>query len=331
MNELTKLLISLTIRQRITIGLAAATILAGLWGLARWNQERNFQPLYTSLSTEDAAAVVEKLRADKIEYRLDPTGGVIRVRSEAVAETRLRIAGAGLPKTGRIGFELFDGANFGLTEFAEQVNFRRALEGELERSIAALAEVERARVHISFPKDSVFLESRQEAKASVMLKLRSRARLSPQNGQAICHLVASAVDRLSPDHVTILDTAGNLLVRPRKGGLDSGLEGSEAGLEYKQKIERDLGLKIQSTLEPLLGAEGFRAGVSVDFDFAGGEESREVFDPNGSVVLTSQKSEDTGALAQPAGQPGTASNLPNPPATPPAALIGSSRKTESFT
>ncbi|MGH9658168.1 MAG: flagellar basal-body MS-ring/collar protein FliF, partial [Bryobacteraceae bacterium] len=259
---------------------------------------------------------------------LDETGGVVLVSADKLAEARLRIAGAGLPKTGRLGFELFDSTNFGLTEFAEQVNFRRAIEGELERTIGSMSEVERARVHISLPKDSVFLESRQEAKASVVIRLRGRARLSAQNGAAICHLVASAVERLSADRVTVLDTDGNLLVRPRATG-GGETEASDASLEYKQKIERDLVQKINSTLQPLLGEDNFRAGVSVECDFSTAEESRETFDPAGSVVLTSQKSEDAAGSAAASGVPGTASNLPNPASRPAAGAGAVSRRTEN--
>src|SRR5258708_32459639 len=157
-----------------------------------------------------------KLKADGMEYRVDDTGTGIRIPSDKVAEVRLERASGGLPKTGRIGFELFDKNSFGLTEFAEQVNYRRAIEGELKRSIGALSEIERARVHISLPKDSVFLESKQEAKASVVVSLRAGARLSAQNGAAITYLVASAVDRLSPVAVSVIDPRGNLLIRPRK-------------------------------------------------------------------------------------------------------------------
>src|SRR6185369_16470495 len=201
------------------------------------------------------------------------------------------MAAEGLPKTSRIGFELFDKSNFGLTEFAEQVNYRRAIEGELERSIMALSEIERARVHISLPKDSVFLESKQEAKASVVVSLRPRAKLSPQNGAAITYLVASAVDRLSPDAVTVLDTQGNLLVRPHKASAE-GADQPQVDMEYRQKMERDLVLKIGSTLEPLLGADKFRAGASVEVDFTSADQSEETFDPARSAMVTAQKTED---------------------------------------
>src|SRR6266567_3260831 len=293
MGQIRKLLSSLTLRQQISIVVAMVAVGAGLWLLARWNRERDFVPLYSNLSAEDAGAVMAKLKEENVDYRVD--GNTLRVPSDKVAELRLRMASEGLPKTSRIGFELFDKSNFGLTEFAEQVNYRRAIEGELEKSIMALSEIERARVHISLPKDSVFLESKQEAKASVVVNLRPRAKLTPQNGAAITYLVASAVDRLSPEAVTVLDTRGNLLVRPHKASAEAGGDQAEADLEYRQKIERDLVLKIGSTLEPLLGADKFRVGVSVEVDSTSADQSEETFDPSKSVMVSSQKTDLEGS------------------------------------
>src|SRR5260221_882463 len=327
MGQIRKLLSSLTLRQQISIVVAMVAVGVGLWLLARWNHERDFVPLYSNLSAEDAGAVMAKLKEENVEYRVD--GNSLRVPSDKVAEIRLRMASEGLPKTSRIGFELFDKSNFGLTEFAEQVNYRRAIEGELEKSIMALSEIERARVHISLPKDSVFLESKQEAKASVVVNLRPRAKLTPQNGAAITYLVASAVDRLSPEAVTVLDTRGNLLVRPHKASAEAGGDQAEADLEYRQKMERDLVLKIGSTLEPLLGAEKFRAGASVEVDFTSADQSEETFDPSRSAMVTAQKTEDVSGTALQAGIPGTASNLPRPPPRQPGSGTGTSRRTEN--
>jgi flagellar M-ring protein FliF len=328
MNQIRKLLASLSLRQQISIGIAVAVIGVGLWQLSRWNRERDFRPLYANLPADDAGEVIAKLKTDGIEYRVDDSA--IRVPSDKVAEIRLRMAAAGLPKTGRIGFELFDKTNFGLTEFAEQVNYRRAIEGELERSIMALTEIERARVHISLPKDSVFLESKQEAKASVVVSLRTGAKLSPQNGAAITYLVASAVDRLSPDAVSVIDTRGNLLIRPRKASADANGDQPEIDMEYRQKMERDLVSKIGSTLEPLLGAEKFRAGASVEVDFSSADQSEETYDPTRSVMLTAQKTEDVTGVSLQAGVPGTASNLPRPPARQPGSGGGTTRSTENI-
>jgi flagellar M-ring protein FliF len=306
-----RLFANLSVGQRVTIGLVAALVLAGIYGLVHWQKESDFKPLFTGLSAEDAAAIVQKLKEGGIEYRLPDAGGAVLVASARLAETRLAMAAADLPKTGRIGFELFDKTNLGASEFAEHINYRRAVEGELERSVMSLAEVEQARVHITFPKDSVFLDAQQPAKASVLVKTRPGARLAPQNVQAINHLVASAVEGLSPDAVSVVDMNGNLLGRPKApGGLD-GPEPSEASLDYRHKLEADLLAKINSTLEPLLGSK-FRAGVSVECDFTGGEQSEEIFDPAHSVMLSSQRTEDSTGTSSAGGTPGTASNLPRP-------------------
>src|SRR6478672_5433376 len=196
-----KILANLSTRQRITILVVAIAIGAGLYSLVQWKKEADFRPLFTGLAPEDGAGIVQKLKEAGVEYRLPEGGGTVLVPSSRLADLRLTMAAAGLPKTGRIGFELFDKVNLGATEFTEHVNYRRALEGELERSVMALAEVEQARVHLTFPKDSVFMEARQPAKGSVMVKIRPGARLAPANVLAICHLVSSAVEGLAPEGV----------------------------------------------------------------------------------------------------------------------------------
>ena len=326
-----KLFANLSIGQRATLAVVAVLVVGGIYALVQWHKESDFKPLFTGLSAEDAAGIVQKLKESGVEYRLPESGGEVLVPSARLAELRLVMAGAGLPKTGRIGFELFDKSSLGATEFTEHVNYRRAVEGELERSVMSLAEVEQARVHITFPKDSVFLDAQQPAKAAVMVKIRPGAHVAPQNVQAIDHLVASAVEGLSPDAVSVLDMNGNLLGRPKPaGGLD-GPEPSEAALDYRHKIEADLLAKINSTLEPLLGANKFRAGVSVDCDFTGGEQSEEIFDPARSVMMSSQRTEDsTGAIGA-GGVPGTASNLPRPTSRTSGTGNRTSRVTENIT
>src|SRR5204862_6397650 len=188
--------------------IAATCVIAGLVTFSHWSQERDFRPLYSSLSPEDAGAVLAKVREGGSEFRLAEGGTSVLVPSSRVAELRLQLAAAGVPKSGRIGYELFDKTNFGTSDFAEQVNYHRALEGELERSIVSLSEVEQARVHLTLPKESIFLESRQPAKASVLVKLRPGARLAPQNVAAICQLMASAVEGLAPEAVSVVDMRG---------------------------------------------------------------------------------------------------------------------------
>lgn len=330
MEQLKRLLESLSLKQKLTVAAAALAVASAIYFGIEWNKERDLQPLYTNLAPEDAGAVVEKLRSANIKYKVED-GGTILVPSAAVAELRLEMAAAGLPKTGRLGFELFDKTNLGTSEFAEHINYRRAIEGELERSVMALAEVERARVHVTFAKDSIYLDRREPAKASVMVKLRPGKRLAPGSVQAVQHLAASAVEGLDAAAVSVLDMNGVLLSKPRSE-LDDATGGSSGMLDYRQAVERDYLAKIRATLDPLLGSEKYRAGVSAECDFTSGEESEEIYDPNGSVVSTSQKTEDiSGAQSSGGGVPGTASNLPRPAPRTASTTGGVSRKTENVT
>jgi flagellar M-ring protein FliF len=327
-----RLIDSLTWKQILSIIVVAGGVIAGLVSLSRWNQERDFRPLYSSLSPEDAAAVLTKVREGGTEFRLSDNGTTVLVPSVKVAEVRLQLAAAGIPKSGRIGFELFDKTNFGASDFAEQVNYHRALEGELERSVMSIAVVEQARVHITLAKDSVFLESRQPAKASVLVKLRPGSQLTAQNVSAICQLTASAVDGLAPEAVSVVDMRGNLLNRARRTALADDPGPSGAALDYRQQIEHDLLTKINSTLEPLLGPDKFRATAAVECDFSSAEQSEESFDPAKSVMLTSQKTEDISGGAVAGGVPGTASSLPRPTSRPATTGNGGvTRRTENIT
>jgi len=330
MDQIKLLIASLSIRQRIIIGFAAVAVIGAIVAATMWARERDFRPLYTNLSPEDAGVVVAKVHESGTEYRLAANGTTVLVPSAKVDDLRLQLAAAGIPKTGRIGYELFDKTNFGETDFTEQVNYHRALEGELERSMMGLAQVEQARVHLTFPKDSIFSEERQAAKASVLLKLRIGAKLTSQNVAAICHLTASAVEGLQPEQVSVLDMNGNLLSHPRSPGSPDGADPSDAGLEYKQKVEHDLLAKINATLEPVVGADAFRSGISVDCDFTSGDQSEETFDPSKSVMVTSQKTEDLSGGALSGGIPGAPSNLPRPTSRASNSNSGMARRSENI-
>jgi flagellar M-ring protein FliF len=330
MNQLKQIFDRLSWSQRIWIAVAVVAVIGGMAWVNHWNDERDFKPLFTGLADEDAGALVAKLHEANVEYRLANGGSTILVPSDKVAEARLQMASMGLPKSGRIGFELFDKANFGASEFTEQVNYHRAIEGELERSVMSIREVETARVHLTLAKDSLYSEARQPAKASVLVKLRHAAALSPQNIAAICQLTASAVPGLSSDQVSLVDTSGNLLNRPRPSTPGDGADASEATLDYRKSIEQGIQNKIASTLEPLLGPDHFRIGVSADVDLTSGEQSEEVFDPAKSVMVTSQRTEDGPALASASGVPGTASNLPRPTSKASTGASNYARHTESI-
>ncbi len=324
------LIANLSLTQRITIAIVALAAVGGIYALVHYQKEADFKPLFTGVAPEDAAAIVQKLREGGIDYRLPEGGGSVLVPSAHLAELRLNMAAAGLPKTGRIGFELFDKTNLGATEFTEHINYRRALEGELERSVMSLADVEQARVHLTFPKDSVFLEAQQPAKASVLVKIRPHAQLGTANVAAICNLVASAVEGLAPGAVAVLDMNGNLLSRPKQPNSD--IDGaSDGSLDYRRQIETDLLTKVNATLDPLLGANKFRAGISVDCDFSGGELSEEAFDPGRSVMASSQRTEDSAGTGSSSGIPGTPSTLPHPAAKSSSVSNRVTRMTENIT
>ncbi len=334
MNQLRRILQSLSWTQRIWLMVAAVAVAGGISLFTNWNRERDFKPLFSGLDAEDAGALVAQLKATSVEYRLADNGTAVLVPSALVDETRLTLASAGLPKSGRVGYELFDKANLGASEFTEQVNYHRAIEGELERTVMTIREVERARVHITLAKDSLYSESKELAKASVLVKLRPGARLSAQSVAAICQLTASAVPELSPDQVSLVDTSGNLLNRARRASAPDGSDDSEATLEYRKGVEKDVQAKMIATLEPLLGADHFRANVSADVDLTSGEQSEENYDPQKSATLSSQTSEDGPALPAASGVPGTASNLPRPTANAAAVTSGTNnfaRKVQNTT
>jgi flagellar M-ring protein FliF len=313
--------------QRLTIVVAVLAAGGAYLAISSWHHDANFKALYRGMAGEDAAQAVQKLKEGNIEYRLEDDGNTILVPTGKASEARLLLAREGLPKSGRIGFELFDKTNFATTDFAEQVNYRRALEGELERTIASLAEIEKARVHLTFPKDSVFVESRQPAKASVLLNLRHSASLAPENVAAIAHLVASAVEGLSPQQVTIVDSHGDLLNKPRSA--DTLGSASDSQFEYQVNVEHELAKKLNETLDPILGAGNYRTGVSVECDFSGVDESEEVLDPTKSAIVSSQRTDESSAGRVNAGVPGVAANLPDPPAATPPGTSGTTRRTEN--
>ena len=328
MNQLATIWKSLSRGQQVSLIVVPIMVCAAAFGLLRWKHESTFRILYSALAAEDAAAVTQKIREAGIEYRLDDTGATVLVPADRLADARLALAGAGLPKSGRIGFELFDRANLGASDFAEQVNYRRALEGELERTVATLSEVDQARIHITFAKESVFLDARQPSKATVVLRMKRIGQLQPASVVAIANLIASAVDGLSPESVAIIDANGRLLSRPRVSG-DGEAQLAEANLDYRRQVESELLAKINTALGPLLGPDRFHASVSADCDFSSSEQNEEIVDATKSAVLTSQTTEESSGGAMAGGTPGVASNLPRPTARAAAGSSGLVRHTEN--
>lgn len=297
------------------IGLAAfVLILAGLLALTAAIARRpHFGVLYASLNDEDAAKVVARLRDLKTPYRI-AGGGTIEVPVERIAELRLDLAADGLPTGGQAGFELFDRSRLGLSEFGERLNYQRALQGELARTIAHLDPVEEARVHISLPRERLYSSEQQEPSASVVLKLRGGQRLNAQQVRSIVHLVSGAVEGMRPEGVTILDTQGRLLSSGADGA-SGGLTAASDHLELQREYERQVEETVQSMLDNVLGQgkSVVRASATLDFDQV--QRERETYDPgaNGSgVMLTRRETRETytgGGDLTPAGIPGVSSNI----------------------
>lgn len=250
-----------------------------------WNQSPGYQVLYSGLSPTDSGPVIEKLREKKIPYRVD--GVAIKVPAEDVYEIRMELAGEGLPQGGGVGFEIFDKTGFGVSDFVQKVNYRRALQGELARTIAQIREVEHARVHLAIPEKRIFLDDENKSRASIVLELRPGAKLTQTQVSSIVHLVSGSFENLTPQDVTVVDTEGRMW---NKGGEDqSVLALSSSQLEYKREIERDLEKRIETMIEKIVGSGKVVARVSVEVDTKHIERTEETFDPESQVVRSEQR------------------------------------------
>ncbi|MBI5741662.1 MAG: flagellar M-ring protein FliF [Nitrospirae bacterium] len=298
--------------------------IAGVLLLVSWTQRVDYQVLYSNLSEEDAGKILQELQERKIPYKAG-AGGAILVAADKVYDVRLQLASQGLPQGGGVGFEIFDNTNFTASEFVQKLNFRRALEGELSRTIRSLAGVQQCRVHLVVPDKSIFMlpENSQEATAAIFVSLRQGRKLSGSEVDGIIHLVASSVEGLSPKNITVVDNKGELLQKPNDDGLLS-LSGSQ--MEFQHDYEVNLASKVLSILEPVVGRGKVKAKVSAEFDFTKSERTEEKFDPEGVVVRSEQKSTEKSTTGAPAGVPGVASNLPGGGAQQVASTQGQSQK-----
>lgn len=293
--------------QRVAMVGVVVVVVAALAWVILGGTSTKMVPLARGLSAEDEAAAVAALEEAKIPYQLD-AGGTILVPEAQVHDARLEMAISTSPGGKAVGFELFDESELGRSAFSEKVNFHRAMEGELARTIRHLKPVEKARVHLVIPERRLFEEDQAEPSASVVLELAPGAALSARQVLAIRHLVASAVERLVPDRVAIVDQSGAMLARP--DGEELG--GTEGLFEKQVAFERGLERRVVDLLEPLVGVGNVRAQVSARLDFSKVVETSEKFDPEVSVVRSERTREEKSKSAnlQATGQPGTTSNLP---------------------
>ena len=306
---------------KLTLAFGVAALIGVVMAMTMWNSQGDYKVLYANLSDKDGGAIIAQLSTMNIPYRHADGGAAILVPAAKVHDARLKLASAGLPKGSTVGFELMDSARFGQTQFQERLTFQRGLEGELTRSITAMAAVQSARVHLALPNQNGFFREQQKPSASVMLALHPGRTLDRAQVAGIVHLVASSVPEMNPKAVSVLDQTGALLSAPPEGNTGAGLDAQQ--LQYVNQIETGYGKRIADLLEPVVGRENLRATVTAEVDFSQTEATSEEFKPNqgadAHIAIRSQQIVDmSGGNAAPAsGIPGAASNQPPQPATAP--------------
>jgi len=299
-SQLREFASSLSSRQRMLLGGGGALVAVVLFTFVHLLNRADMTALYSNMEASDAQSLGQRLTLKNIRFQLSPDGKSVLVPADQLEAARLEIASQGAPHSGRLGFELFDKSNWASSDFDDKVNYQRALEGELERTIQAMSGVEAARVHLAIPPDSIYSGQDRAAKAGVILKLRDH-RLSAAMRLAVQRLVSSAVDKLDPQNVTVVDA---------EAGEPSSAGGTQSASE-EHSAEEVLADRLLRTLEPVVGGDHVRATVHAEFDPSTVEEQQESYDPAKTVALTMQRSEETNGGSQPGGAAGTASNVPS--------------------
>ncbi|PDO90198.1 flagellar basal-body MS-ring/collar protein FliF [Kosakonia pseudosacchari] len=299
---------------KIPLMVAAAAAVAIVVAMVLWAKSPDYRTLYSNLSDQDGGAIVTQLTQMNVPYRFADGSGAIEVPADKVQELRLKLAQQGLPKGGAVGFELLDQEKFGISQFSEQVNYQRALEGELARTIEALGPVKGARVHLAMPKPSLFVREQKAPSASVTVNLQPGRALDDGQISAVVHLVSSAVAGLPPGNVTVVDQSGRLLTQSGVAGRDL----NDAQLKYTADVEGRIQRRIEAILGPIVGNGNVHAQVTAKLDFSNKEQTEEQYTPNGGdpsqAVLRSRQvnsSEQIGGQ-YPGGVPGALSNQPAP-------------------
>ncbi|MDI6799978.1 MAG: flagellar basal-body MS-ring/collar protein FliF [Actinomycetota bacterium] len=308
----------LNLNQKLVFVITIFSFTLGLIALSYWAVRPSYSVLFSNLSSDDAASIVSVLKEQSIPYRLKGAS-VIEVPAGQVYDARLTVATEGLPSGGGVGFEIFDQSSLGTSEFNQKVNLRRAIEGELARTISGLSEIEGARVHIVVPEESLYEEDEEPSTASVVLKTRAAAKISANQVRAVVHLVASSVEGLKPENITILDDQGNLLSEATGDAstlLASGMTQNqlEAQVAYESKLEKS----IQTMLEKFLGKGKSVVRVSAELDFMEKTVESEIYEQGDTPILRSEssvKEKYAGEGSVPAGTPGVDSTNPTYPTT----------------
>jgi len=294
--------------RRISLLATALATIAIIFGLTVWINQSEYKVLFSNLASDDAASIVTKLKEKKIPYKISDNGDSVSIPAGRVTEVRLELASTGLPQGSGVGFEIFDRKTLGATEFEQQLNYRRALQGELARTINSLDEIQQSRVHLALPKESLFVEEQKKPTASVTLKLKGGRVIRPDQIDGITHLVASSVEGLNPADVIVVDSKGNILSRKKD---DSSLgQLSATQVEYRNNFEKGMVSQIQSMMERIVGQGKAVVRVSADLDFKVMEKTEELYDPDSPVIRSTQKqTEDVTPLPNATTGRGTESKL----------------------
>jgi flagellar M-ring protein FliF len=297
---------ALSTRQKAMLAASAVVVGLAIWFFVRLMAGGDYKPLFVGLSPADAQNLGQKLATQNISYELSTDGTSVLVPADQLDKARVGVASQGPLSSGRMGFELFDKPNWSGSDFSEKVNYQRALEAELERTIQTMSGVEAVRVHLVLPHESLFTDRERPAKAAVVLKLRGQ-RMSGEIGASIANLVSSAWDDLSPQNVTVVTTDGQM------PGASHGGYGNVEMSSTSGDLETVMAEKVVQVLTPIVGPDHVRSSVSIEYDPTSGESTQDSYDPNTTVVLTSQTSQENSNDIAPAGIPGTPSNAPNTP------------------
>lgn len=309
---------SLSQRQKLAGAAIIALLVAFLVATWSWTRTPSYDVLFANLEERDGGAIIAALQQQNVPYKVGPGSGTIMIPSNQVHEVRLRMAAQGLPKGGLVGFEVMENQRLGVSQFLEQVNYQRALEGELSRTVQSISAVAAARVHLAIPKQSGFLRDEMKPSASVMVTLYPGRVLDQAQIAGIVHLVSSSVPQMSSEGVSVIDQTGNLLTRAPGAMREAGLDATQIG--YVRELETGYQRRLEALLTPLVGPGNFRAQVAADVDFSRIEETAETYRPNpapGQAIRSQQTSEQFSGVAGPGGVPGALSNQPPVPAIAP--------------
>lgn len=301
---------AIPVGQKIMAVAGVAAMIAVVIAVVLWANQPVYHLLYANLSPEDAGTITEKLKEMKVPYEIQ-NGNAVLVPQEKVHELRLLLAGEGIPSGGGVGFEIFDRTSIGMTDFVQKLNYTRALQGELARTISQLSEVEQARVHLVVPEKTLFSEKKESARASVVLKIRGGRTLSQNQIYGIVHLVASSVEGLSAQNISVVDTHGNILSKPSDDGYAANM--STYQIEYQRNLEKSMEERVQSMMERAVGPGKVSVRISSTLDFKQVETTEEKYDPDTVAVRSEQRVQEnaSGSSGSASGVPGVVSNLPS--------------------